>query len=94
MYKISSVKKLKRYEICHILPSLLTTYFELVQYQATKKSLNVNGESWKEREKIMGNIQERKSACITGEYISGNDSVSLCKLSPLFLSLYKNHLGS
>ena len=43
---------------------------------------------------MTGNIQEGESACITGEYISGNDSVSLCKLSPLFLSLYKNHLGS
>jgi len=27
---------------------------------------------------MTGNIQEEESACIMGEYISGNDSVSLC----------------
>ena len=34
-------------------------------------------------------IQEGKSACIStkGEYISGNDAVSLCKLSPFFFFL-------
>jgi len=46
-------------------------------------------ESWKERGKMTGNIQERESVCIMGEYISDNDSMSLCKLSPFFCRFIK-----
>ena len=38
---------------------------------------------------MTGNIQEGESACIMGEYISGKDSVSLCKLSPFFCLFIK-----
>jgi len=38
---------------------------------------------------MTGNIQEGESACITGEYISSNDSVPLCKLSPFFCLFIK-----
>jgi len=41
------------------------------------------------KEKMTGNIQEGESARITGEYISGNDSVPLCKLSPFFCLFIK-----
>jgi len=38
---------------------------------------------------MMGNIQEVESSYITGEYISGKDSVSFCKLSPFFCFFIK-----